>query len=112
MDNLRFMIAQGSTPTLELGFPFEITDGCFVIVSIWQNRQIALEYDSDDSELVVDATDKSIVRITMPEADTFSLAVGDVEIQVRAKTADGIDTFLPIPGAIVPSYNKEELTDE
>lgn len=111
MDNLQFMIAQGSTPYVELELPFDMPEGAEAVVSIQQKNTVRLEYDLSDDELAIDGNDRSILGLSMTEHDTFVLAVGDAEIQVRVKTDDGVDTFKPIPGVIVPAYNKEVMTD-
>lgn len=111
MDNRQFMIAQGSTPIFELGLPFELPDGSKVNICIWQDRAVVLEFDSTGGNPSVDTSDKSVLRLELSQADTFALAVGDAELQVRVQTADGIDTFLPIPGVVIPSYNKEVWSD-
>lgn len=113
MDNKQIMIAQGSTPHLELVLPFEIEEMDDAIFTIMQNGQIKKEWQkSQDEEMEVDSADKAIMRVHMSQADTFALSVGDAEFQLRVRRGDDIDTFLPIPGVVVPSYNKEVLYNE
>lgn len=113
MDNLRFMIAQGSTPHLELVLPFELEELDDAIVTIRQDGKNVLKYQkSQVNGCEVDSADSAILRVHMSQEDTLSLSVGDAEIQLRVRRGDDIDTFLPVPGVVVPSYNKEVLYNE
>lgn len=110
MDNMRFMIAQGSTPRIELLLPFELKNRYVVFVTFEQKRNAVLEYGlgfqpspeiAGEGTLSVDPDDKSMLVLNMTQQDTLSLIPCDIEMQVRVKTDDGADTFLPIPGHVI-----------
>ena len=111
MDQLFFRIAQGSTPRLELGLPFTLPDsGVKAFVTFSQGGANVLEYSyggtappaiAGTGTLSVDSSDKSMLVLSMTQADTLSLKPGDVEMQVRVKTPDGADTFEPLVGAVL-----------
>ena len=112
MDNLNFRIAQGSTPRLELELPFQLPDsGVKAYVTFSQGGVNVLEYSypsgsatpaiAGTGELNVDAHGRAGFILEMTQADTFSLAAGDVELQVRLKTPDGVDTFEPLVGEVM-----------
>lgn len=118
MDNLRFRIAQGSTPRIEMTLPFEYPDsGAKAYATFSQADRNVLEYSlggtatpaiAGTGTLARDSEDKSILVLTMTQADTLGLAVGDVELQVRVMTTDGADTFadtfLPLVGAVYKAF--------
>ena len=118
MDNHQFMIAQGSTPRIELALPFEFPDsGGVAFVTFSQQDKNVLEYGLNGTataaivgtgSLTRDSDDKSILVLSMTQADTLGLSVGDAELQVRVKTTDGgqtfADTFAPLTGAIVKAH--------
>lgn len=111
MDNLNFRIAQGSTPRLELELPFSLPDsGVKAFVTFSQGGVNVLEYSyggtatpaiAGTGELTVDSSDMSMLLLTMTQSDTLSLAAGDIELQVRLKTPDGVDTFDPLVGEVM-----------
>lgn len=110
MNHRVFMIAQGSTPTLELQLPFEAPRNAVAYVTITQEDEPVLEYALNASptasikgggKLIFDVDDRSVLLLTMTQADTLKLVNGDVELQVRIRTNDGADTFYPIPGGVV-----------
>ena len=114
MDNLQFMIAQGSTPRIELALPFEADgDTDVVYVTFNQDDKNVLEYSMNGTAtaaiagagtLAVSDEDDSVLVLTMTQADTLRLTPDDVELQVRIKTDAGADTFFPLVGAVVKSY--------
>ena len=115
MDQLQFVIAQGSTPRIELLLAFEFPDsGGKAFVTFSQGGVNVLEYGLNGTatpaiagtgQLTVDSSDRSMLVLAMTQADTLSLKPGDVELQVRIKTTDGVDTFAdtyePLIGAVL-----------
>ena len=111
MDQLQFIIAQGSTPRLELALPFRFPDsGGKAFVTFSQAGTNVLEYGLNGTatpaivgtgQLTVDSNDKSMLVLEMEQADTLKLSPGDIELQVRVKTTDGADTFEPLVGAVL-----------
>lgn len=110
MNHRVFMIAQGSTPTLELELPFEAPVAAVAYATFTQEDEPVLEYAYNSSptaaikaggKLIFDADDRSVLLLSMTQADTLKLVNGDVELQVRIRTNDGADTFYPIPGGVV-----------
>lgn len=111
MDQLVFKIAQGSTPRLELGLPFTLPDsGVKAFVTFSQGGANVLEYSyggtatpaiAGTGTLSVDSSDKSMLVLSMTQADTLRLTPGDIELQVRLKTTDGADTFEPLVGMVL-----------
>lgn len=110
MDQLQFIIAQGSTPRLELALPFRFPDGGKAFVTFSQLGTNVLEYGLNGTptpaiagtgQLTVDSSDKSMLVLEMEQADTLKLSPGDIELQVRVKTTDGADTFEPLVGAVL-----------
>lgn len=119
MDNLQFMIAQGSTPRIEFALPFDLTSADVISVVVVQSDTIVREFGknytpppntSNGSTLEIDVDDASVLALNLSQADTLILAPGDAEIQIRVKTSDGADTFFPITGAVVRAYKKGVLS--
>lgn len=119
MDNLKYLIFQGTTPTLELVLPFEMDPDDVAVATFRQGNVNRLEYgynaDVDvfvrgAGTLALKDGDSSVLLLTMTQADTLRLSEGDVEIQLRIVTEDGADTFAPIIGAVGPAFRKGELT--
>lgn len=119
MDNLQFRIAQGSTPSLELGLPFEADVDDVVFVTFTQSDRNVLEYGMNGTpsvliagagELSIDDDDPSIMVLTMTQADTFKLTPGDAELQLRILTVDGADTFFPLVGEIIKANKTGVIT--
>ena len=114
MDNHQFIIVQGSTPTLELVFAFEVDVDDIVFATFSQNDSNVLEYSMNGTvspayiagtgTLEIATGDSSVMLLAMSQADTLGLTPGDVELQVRVKTADGADTFLPLIGDVVRAH--------
>lgn len=110
MDNLQFLIAQGSTPRVELALAFDFpSSGGKAFVTFAQSGVPVLEYGLNDTptqriagtgSLSVDQDDASLLVIEMSQADTLSLKPGEAELQVRVKTNDGADTYAPLIGRI------------
>ena len=110
MDQLQFIIAQGSTPRLELALPFRFPDGGKAFVTFSQGEKDVLEYGLNGTatpaiagagSITVNSNDKSMLVLEMTQADTLLLTPGDIELQVRVKTTDGADTFEPLVGAVL-----------
>ena len=120
MDNLQFMIAQGSTPRIELAFPFEVDVDDVVYVSLAQSDTVRREWTMNGDAagigiagtgtLEISADDDSVMVLTMTQADTLALTPGDAEMQVRIKTTDGADTFMPLVGAVVKAHKTGVIT--
>lgn len=120
MDNHQFTITQGSTPTLELALPFELDAGGTAFVTFSQGDQNVLEYGLNGTPspayiagtgtLSRDVNDHSLLIIKMTQADSLKLTPGDAELQVRVKTADGADTFMPLVGEIIKSHKTGVIT--
>lgn len=119
MDNHQFIIAQGSTPTLELALPFELDAGDTAFVTFSQGDQNVLEYGLNGTATTAiagtgtlsrDVNDHSLLIIKMTQADSLKLTPGDAELQVRVKTADGADTFMPLVGEIIKSHKTGVIT--
>lgn len=119
MNNLNFLIFQGTTPTLELVLPFEMDPDDAAVATFRQGNMNRLEYGYNaDVGVVVRGTgaltlqddDNSVLLLEMTQADTLKLSEGDVEIQLRVSTQDGADAFAPIIGAVGPAFRKGELT--
>lgn len=119
MDNHLFIIARGSTPRIEFGFPFELSESDVISVVMAQRDSIVREigknyvpppFSSNGSTLEISDEDASVLALQMSQADTLALTAGDCEIQIRVKTADGADTFIPVPGAVVKSYKEGVLS--
>ena len=120
MDNHQFIIVQGSTPTLELVFSFDVDVDDVVYVTFSQHDANVLEYTMNGTvspayiagtgTLEIDTGDSSVMLLTMTQADTLGLTPGDVELQVRVKTADGADTFFPLVGEVVRSHKTGVIT--
>lgn len=111
-------LIQGSTPTMDLEFPFSIPDsGAAVVVTIVQEERTVLEYAYGTSPTPAVAASGRLTRseedgvmvLEMTQADTFHLAPGDIEIQCRIRTDDGADTFAPLLGRVLEAFNKEVL---
>lgn len=120
MDNLQFVIAQGSTPKLSLAFPFEVDADDVVYASIAQDGKVKREWTMNGSPatdgragtgtLEIDEDDASVMVLSMTQADSLALTAGDAELQIRIKTSSGADTFLPLVGAIVKAHKTGEIT--
>ena len=113
MDQIAFRFAQGSTPRIELLLPFLCPTGAKVFVTFAQAGRAVLEYGMNGSPspgiggtgtLTLDTDDRSMLVVTMSQADTLSLSPGDVELQVRVKTTDGADTFEPLIGQVIKAH--------
>lgn len=109
----QFLIAQGSTPWLELCLPLELTNSTVIYVDICQGRDIVIEYNKNgttdldikgDGTLSIDEDDATVLILSMTQGDTLRLIEGETEIQVRVKTGDGADTLIPVWGMTVPAY--------
>jgi hypothetical protein len=120
MDNHQYIITQGSTPTLELRLPFEFPDtGGVAFATFAQGDKNVLEYGLNGTAtaliagtgtLTVAEDDASVLYLAMTQADTLKLTPGDVELQLRVKTTDGADTFLPVIGAVVKAHKTGVIT--
>lgn len=115
MDHLMFAIARGSTPTLELELPFAAPLNSIVYATISQDDHPVLEYGinadasagiSGSGSFAFDDADSSVLLIRMTQTDTLALTAGDVELQVRIRTYDGADTFLPLYGHVVEAIKE------
>lgn len=117
MDQLNFIIPQGSTPRIEMGLPFELPDGSTAYATFSQADRSVLEYAYNGTatpsiagtgSLTRDADDKSLLILAMSQADTLGLKPGDAELQIRVKTTISgesfADTFASIPGVIVKAH--------
>lgn len=120
MDNLQFVIPQGSTPRLEFGLPFVLPYArSKVFVTFSQSDKNVLEYGyrgaptpaiAGTGELTVDPNDKSLLVLNMTQADTLSLVPGDIELQLRVFTPDGADTFVPLIGRVMAAKKGGVIT--
>lgn len=121
MNNLRFLLTQGATPTIELVMPLELAADDAAVVTIRQGDTDVLEYGLNAEALADiagsgtlafadDGTDTSVLLLNMTQADTLRLTVGDAELQLRIATDEGADTFLPVVGAVGPAFRKGALT--
>ena len=120
MDAVNFAFAQGSTPTLELLLPLEIdSDSDVVYATLSQGFETALEFaingtpaksSTNPGTLIVAEDDPSMLYLSMTQADTLALDVDDVILQIRAKTSEGADTFLPLYGRVVAATKKEVIS--
>ncbi len=116
MNNLNFMITQGSTPRIEMGLPFDFPEsGGKAFATISQGGKAVLEYGlngtptatiAGSGTLTVSDDDASVLALRMTQTDTLTLTEGDAELQVRVKTSDGADTFLPIVGEVVAASKR------
>lgn len=109
-----FTIYQGATPCLELGLPLELSSSDVVYATFAQIGNVVLEYQINGSNaqgltpptgsMEVDAHDKSLLRVSMSQADTLRLEAGEVELQIRIKhtedTVEMADTLIPAHGWI------------
>lgn len=118
MNNLNFLIFQGTTPTLELVMPLELDVDDAAVVTIRQGDTDVLEYGmnadptaaiSGTGTLELQEGDQSVLLLAMTQADTLGLTVGDAELQLRIVTDEGADAFVPIPGAVGPAFRGGEL---
>lgn len=118
MNNLNFLIFQGTTPTIELVMPLELDVDDAAVVTIRQGDTDVLEFGmnaeptaaiSGSGTLELQEGDQSVLLLAMTQADTLKLTVGDAEIQLRVSTQDGADTFAPVVGAVGPAFRKGEL---
>lgn len=109
-----FMLAQGSTPTLELQLPIDVSGNSWIIyVTFSQDNAVVMEYTSGGTPTVTPTPptgslsvynlQTNLLLVSMTQADTLRLAPGDVTVQVRIKNSDtGLaDTFLPLHGQCV-----------
>lgn len=123
MNNLNFLIFQGTTPTIELVMPLELAADDAAVVTIRQGDADVLEYAlnaearseiAGTGALVFadDGTDRSVLLVNMSQADTLGLTVGDAELQLRIVTDEGADAFVPIPGAVGPAFRRGALTKQ
>lgn len=121
MNNLNFLIMQGTTPTVELVMPLELAQDDMAVVTFRQGDKDVLEYGlnaearediAGTGELVFadDGEDRSVLLLNMSQSDTLGLTVGDAELQLRIVTDDGADSFVPVPGAIGPAFRNGSLT--
>lgn len=75
---------RGTTPTLEFVLPFEASLLAAAYVTFVQSDSVVL--DKPLSECAIDGN-KMTVKLT--QEDTLKLKTGLVEVQIRARTADG-----------------------
>lgn len=102
-----FLFFRGSSPTLELVLPLNLSSSDTAFATFSQGGAPALEYALNGSpspagtgslSLAQDAADTLL--LAMSQADTLALAAGDCALQVRVKTDAGTDTFLPLHGFV------------
>ena len=115
MDHLMYAIARGSTPTLELELPFELPVASVCYATFSQDDKPVLEYSVNGKPssgirgagtLTIDPDDPSILLLAMTQSDTLVLERGDADLQVRVRTYNGADTFLPLHGEIVQAQKE------
>jgi len=123
MNNLNFLIFQGTTPTIELVMPLELAEDDAAVVTIRQGDTDVLEYalNAEAREDIAgtgtlvfadDGTDRSVLLVNMSQADTLGLTVGDAELQLRIVTDVGADAFVPVVGAVGPAFRRGVLTKQ
>ena len=115
-----FMLYQGSTPTLELVLPIELQPTDVVYATFSQDEERVLEYHINGTNSVVppppagtlrlDVHDGHTLLLEMTQADTFRLQPGDTELQLRIKTEDGADTFIPALGYVGKARKEGVIT--
>lgn len=107
----QFYVFQGATPRLEIVLPLEIDAATDIVYATFdQMDQSVLEYRINGTNrsgmvvpagtMTVDETDADTIIIQMEQEDTLRLLPGEVLLQIRVKTVDGADTFVPIPGYV------------
>ena len=113
-----YVIMQGSTPTIEIVIPLDISGGgCVVYLDLVQNGEAVLEYTLNGTAwpvetrpsgtLVGDDWDGNLLRLNMTQDDTLRLKEGDVAIQLRLKSADNLtDTTIPVFGYVGAAYKQ------
>ncbi len=113
MDNLNFLIYQGSTPTLELVLPLELNVDDVAVATLRQGDVDVLEWALNETPreaiagngtLTLHEDDPSVLLLAMTQADTLALEPVDAELQLRVVTQEGADTFVPVVGAVGPAY--------
>lgn len=113
MNNLNFLIYQGSTPTMELVLPLELDVDDAAVATLRQGDVDVLEWALNETPretiagsgtLALHEEDPSVLLLAMTQADTLALTPGDAELQLRVVTGEGADTFLPVVGAVGPAF--------
>lgn len=76
---------RGTTPTLEFGFPFDVSLAEKVSIVLCQYGKIIIEKTLDDCMV-----DGQTLNLKLTQAETLSLRAGTkTDIQVRVRTYDG-----------------------
>ena len=112
----KFVIMQGSTPTIDVEIPLDVSGGgCKVYLDIIQGDEIVLEYTMNGTQapadirptgtLVGDVYEGTLLILSMTQADTLRLDEGDAAIQLRYISALGdADTTIPVFGFVGKAY--------
>lgn len=103
METPRMLFFRGSTPTLELELPLELTDEDTAFLTISQQSEPVLEYAMNatpspaaQGRMYLCPNNPRLLLVEMAQADTVRCLAGDCELQLRIKTEFGADTFYPI----------------
>jgi len=109
MEEALFLFFRGSTPTLELVLPLAVGYSDKVYLTLAQGGRPVVEYAMNGSASPAGTgtlrraeEDENVLLLTMTQADTLALAVGDAELQLRLKNSVGADTFRPLTGRVGP----------
>lgn len=116
-----YTIMQGSTPTVDIEIPLDISGGgCVIYLDLIQNEQIVLEYNLNGTPapaaiqptgtLTSDDLDGRLLHLNMTQSDTLRLKRGDVGVQLRFQSDEGdTDTSEVIYGFVGEAYKKDVI---
>ena len=76
---------RGTTPTHKFKVPIDLRSAVKVYITYKQGNQVKVEKTKDDMEITEDQ-----ITLQLTQEDTLAFStIGDVEIQCRARYADG-----------------------
>ena len=107
MRSPQFWIFRGSTPTLELELPFPAAPEDVIYLTLSQGSEPRVEYAINGTpdpystgSLAISPEDPRLLVAGFTQRDTLNLRAGDCSLQVRIRTSEGADTFLPLRGFV------------
>lgn len=110
----QFQIMQGQECYLYLSCPIDLTDCTKIYLTIVQDGKVFGEFSelnalSEYGEISIDDEESTDLVLHLTQAATLDLNAGECEIQIRVKTSDGADTFLPVWGMVGKAFTGGEL---
>lgn len=75
---------RGTTPTNTFTTDIDLTQAVVLYITYKQNHRVVIEKTLNDVTVTPEA-----IEVTLTQAETLKLHVGDVEMQIRARFPDG-----------------------